>query len=479
MVNQRPPKLDTNVSGRTEGGLVGTRYGMPNMSQTMDEKRSQTMYVLEIEGEVPYVISKHYPDIIPTKHAEKIREATYRGRQNIDDFLARVIAKEAVNHHLEDSIYECIREDAGEESRSYVHPFMTSADSSENAKALMTRDGLRILITDVEGLRDGCLSIAVNWLDKGYLHMSSTHGADALPRYLGRRLVTEAYMLQAEAERFAYDLKNHVVGKLSGAVGDYHSMTAAGIDGPLIERECCNAWGIRPVVSEQDAPREHLAFVLSDVAVSGRTVANIVRWVKYLKNTARGELREEPDPGQTGSSAMPHKDGNPFVEERVIGFSYRLQANFDQILQTTAREDSRNLEGSALDRLVIPDTFVLFDYGVALAENVLLRIEPQPDNLKAGLERTYGAPTSERIRYKLINRGMPERPARTLSGSLARQAMLSKRPYVEMLLESPEVSQYLSEAETREFSDPEKYTGQSAEIIRKAHDELFGKSVLS
>ena len=37
----RPQKLDTNVSGKTEGALFGTRYGMPGMSSIMDEKRSQ------------------------------------------------------------------------------------------------------------------------------------------------------------------------------------------------------------------------------------------------------------------------------------------------------------------------------------------------------------------------------------------------------------------------------------------------------
>jgi len=62
------------------------------------------------------------------------------------------------------------------------------------------------------------------------------------------------------------------------------------------------------------------------------------------------------------------------------------------------RQDAQDLDVYALDRIKIPESFILLDYGNALAANVLLRVEPQPEKLKAGIWRTLGAPTSERIR---------------------------------------------------------------------------------
>ncbi|MBI2232536.1 MAG: hypothetical protein HYU56_01340 [Candidatus Aenigmarchaeota archaeon] len=476
----RPKKLDTNASGRTEGGLVGTRYGMPEMSKLMDDRFAITSTMLEVEGIVPYAISRRYPRLVPPEHAGRIQDVAYRIRAGgMDDFLGRVAEREAVTHHLEDSIFETLREEVGEAARPYVHIFLTSADSSETAKYLLLKKGLGILIRGTEELRDTCLGVATEWLKQGHLHMASTHGADALPEYLGRRLATEAYMLDSNANRLFYDSDNHVVGTLSGATGNFHPMRAAGIDGRLIEQECCGIWGLTPSVSLQDPPREHLAYIFADLAISGRTVANVLKWVKYLKNTARGELREEPDEGTIGSSAMPHKEGNPSVEERTVGLSYGLHGNFTAILETTSREDARHLEGSALDRIKIPESFIMLDYGNALAANVLLRVEPQPEKLKAGIWRTLGAPTSERIRYALINKGMPEKKARTLSGKLAREAMKSGRKYAHSLLEDPEVTRYLSREQIDEFANPENYTGDSKRIIEQAHEELFGKRLLA
>ncbi len=477
-MTERPRKLDTNVSGRTEGGLVGTRYGMPEMSRLMDDKFAIASTMLEIEGTVPYVISRRYPHLVPREHAERIRDVTYRIRtEGMDDFLRQVTEREAETHHLEDAIFETLRNEVGA-ARSYVHIYMTSADSSETAKYLLLKKGLGILIGGTEDLRDTCLDVAMEWLKQGHLHMASTHGADALPEHLGRRLATEADMLNFNANRLFYDSKKHVVGKLSGATGNFHPMIAAGIDGKLIEQECCDMWGLTPCISLQDPPREHLAYIFADLAISGRTVANVLKWIKYLKNTARAELREEPDEGTIGSSAMPHKEGNPSVEERTIGFSYGLHGNFTAILETASREDARHLEGSALDRIKIPESFILLDYGNSLAQNVLRRVEPQPKQLKAGIWRTWGAPTAERIRYELISRGMPEKKARTLSGKLAREAMKLGKNYSHSLLEDPEVTQYLSGEQIQEFANPENYTGDSKRIIEQAHQELFGKRLL-
>lgn len=474
-MRERPKKLDTNISGRTEGGLVGTRYGLPQMSQLMDEKRSLPIYMLIIEGDVPHVISKHCPHIVPPQYAKQIRTATYELTDRIDETLRAVDAQEAVTHHREDAIFDVLRDAAGSEARNYVHIFMTSADSSETAKNMWIRDGIKLLIPTVEGLRDTCLEVAKDWAQ--YVHMVSTHGADALPEYLGKRLAFEAYQLDDSVRRLFSDLKEHVVGKLSGATGNYHAMTAEGIDGIAIERECCDMWKLRQVVALQDPAREHIAYVMSDIATLGRTVASIMRWIKYLKNTARTELREPPDEGQKGSSAMPHKTGNPFIEERDIGFSYLLKGTAGEMLDTINREDARTLEGSAIDRIRIPEAFILIDNACGLAQNVLLRCEPQPEGLAAGVNRTYGATTSERVRYTLVRKGMEEREARKLTGSLARKAMLEKTSFAVVLLFDEKIRQYLTEREIGEFADPANYLGESGKIIERAHEELFGRRV--
>jgi len=473
----RPKKLDTNVSGRTEGALFGTRYGMPRMSSIMDEKRSQVKNMFEIEGTVPYIISVHYPSIVTPESAEVIRRATDKQyvNEHIDEILADIAKREAIKHHFEDCVFDRIRDDAGPEAARFVHIFLTSADSSETAKYLMCRDGLDEFIPNLEYLRDACLFYAKEWTK--YITTQSTHGADALPEHFGRRLVTEARALQENINELYKNRKKHVVGKLSGATGNYHPMESVGINGPLIEKECCDKWGIRPAkASLQDPQREYLAYIFSSLAITARTMANIMRWIKYNKNTARGELREPPDEGMTGSSAMPQKDPNPYIEERVIGFANMMSKISSTFTDSADREDARNLEASALDRELIPKSFIAVDYGAALAVNVLERVVPQPDKINEGLHRSFDTTTSENIRYQLGLKRMKDREARKLSGDLARQAAATKKPYREVLTGDARVREFLSEGEIDRFSNPINYTGRSMPIIEEAYDELFGKT---
>jgi len=472
-----PEKLDTDVSGRTEGPLIGTRYGMPKMSNIMDEKRSQVIYMFEIEGTVPAVISNHYPDIVIPHSAEIIYRATNREYVNahIDEILQDVTRREAIKHHREDCIFDNIRETVGPEAASFVHLFLTSADSSETAKYLMDRDGLEELIPNLEYLRDACLFYAKEWTK--YITTQSTHGADAVPEYFGRRLATEARALQLNINELYRDRKLHVVGKLSGATGNYHPMVSRGVDGKMIEKECCDIWEVIPAkASLQDPTREYLAYIISHLAISARTIANITRWIKYNKNTARGELREPRDEGMAGSSAMPHKDPNPYVEERVIGFANMISKISSTITDSADREDARNLEASALDRKLIPESFIIVDYGAALAVNVLERLVPQPDKIRKSLHRVHDTTTSENIRYQLVGKGMPDREARKLSGDLARQAVATNTPYRKVLEGDEKVREFLSEKEIGILANPRNYTGDSKEIIEEAYEELFGKT---
>ncbi len=473
----RPQKLDTNVSGKTEGALFGTRYGMPGMSSIMDEKRSQVKNMFEIEGTVPYIISVHYPSIVTPESAEVIRRATNKKyvNEHIDEILADIAKREAIKHHFEDCIFDRIRDDAGPEAARFVHIFLTSADSSETAKYLMCRDGLDELIPNLEYLRDACLFYAKEWTK--YITTQSTHGADALPEHFGRRLATEARALQENINELYKNRKKHVVGKLSGATGNYHPMESVGINGPLIEKECCDKWDIRPAkASVQDPQREHLAYIITSLTITASTIASILKWVKYNRNTARGELREPPDEGMAGSSAMPQKDPNTFIEERCEGFSDDMVGNAVTILNGLIREDARTLRPSATDRRIIPEAFIAVDYGAALAVNVLERVVPQPDKINEGLHRSFDTTTSENIRYQLGINGMKDREARKLSGDLARQAVITKTPYREVLKGDARLREFLSEGEIDRFSNPINYTGRSMAIIEEAYDELFGKT---
>ncbi len=75
--------------------------------------------------------------------------------------------------------------------------------------------------------------------------------------------------------------------------------------------------------STQIVQRDRHAFLLAVIAGIGGTLEKMATEIRHLQRTEVGEAEEPFDPGNQGSSAMPHKR-NPHASERISGLARLL-----------------------------------------------------------------------------------------------------------------------------------------------------------
>jgi adenylosuccinate lyase len=278
------------------------RYTRPEMAKIWDiEHRTQKW--LEVELAVCDGLAEY--GYIPREAAQTIRE-----RARFD--LKRMAELEKETRHDVMAFVRNVEENVGPEGR-YVHYGITSYDVVDTALALLLRDSCDQLLARARRLAEVIARLA-----KEYKHtpmIGRTHGIHAEPITFGFKLAGWYDEMQRNLQRLQFAREMVSVGKVSGAVGIH-----ANVD-PRVEEYVCAKLGLKPApASTQIISRDVHATYLSTLSI---LAASLERFATELRNLQRTEILEVQEyfaPGQTGSSAMPHKR-NPWNCETVSGLA--------------------------------------------------------------------------------------------------------------------------------------------------------------
>jgi adenylosuccinate lyase len=134
-----------------------------------------------------------------------------------------------------------------------------------------------------------------------------------------------------------------------------------------------------------------------------------------------GEAVEGFGEGQKGSSAMPHKR-NPVLCERVCGLSRLVRANALAAAENVALWHERDISHSSVERVIIPDSFIVVDYILGTFIDVMKTLEVRPAKMAENLEKSKDMIFSQRVMLELTRRGMKRDEAYGLVQSLAKEA---------------------------------------------------------
>ena len=124
------------------------------------------------------------------------------------------------------------------------------------------------------------------------------------------------------------------------------------------------------------------------------------------------------------------------------------------------------------------------DHCIRRLSNISYWIGIREDRCKERVQRSYGVVTSQLVMTYLTDKRKTSNPmtreeAHDLMGELATKAWESKTPFIDLLLQSQEVTSRLDEATLREITDPLKYVGQSKEIVKLVADKYYKKKTLA
>jgi adenylosuccinate lyase len=403
------------------------RYTRPEMAKIWDiEHRTQKW--LEVELAVCDGLAEY--GYIPREAAQTIRE-----RARFD--LKRMAELEKETRHDVMAFVRNVEENVGPEGR-YVHYGITSYDVVDTALALLLRDSCDQLLARARRLAEVIARLA-----KEYKHtpmIGRTHGIHAEPITFGFKLAGWYDEMQRNLQRLQFAREMVSVGKVSGAVGIH-----ANVD-PRVEEYVCAKLGLKPApASTQIISRDVHATYLSTLSI---LAASLERFATELRNLQRTEILEVQEyfaPGQTGSSAMPHKR-NPWNCETVSGLARVVRGYLIPALENIATWHERDLSNSSVERVILPDATILVDWMLWKLTDILEHLAVFPENMKRNMEKFGGLVFSEHVMLALVSKGLSREQAYKLVQRNAAKAW-EGADFQQSLKQDEEVRRVLSEEE--------------------------------
>ena len=261
------------------------RYSRPAMKKVWSDENKFSRWL-----EVEIAVCEAWAELgaVPRNAVPKIKLA----RVNIKRMNA--ILKDT--HHDMTAFLGAVGESLGKESR-FVHLGLTSSDVMDTALSLQMVEASELLAAGIKELISVLAVKAIEY--KSTPIIGRTHGIHAEPTSFGLKLALWFEEMNRNRQRLNEAWRAIAVGKISGAVGTYATLS------PELEEKVCAKLGIAPApVSSQIIQRDrHAQFVTTLAVIAG----SLEKFATEIRGLQRTELSyhardEQPETGRDRSS---------------------------------------------------------------------------------------------------------------------------------------------------------------------------------
>ncbi|MFA5316499.1 MAG: adenylosuccinate lyase [Dehalococcoidales bacterium] len=423
------------------------RYTRPPMKKVWSDESKFNKWL-----EVEISVCEAWADLgtIPRSAIPKIKLA----RVNLKH-MAKILKE---THHDMTAFLAAVAESLGPESR-FIHLGLTSSDVMDTALSLQLIEAADILDQDIKELITVLTEKAIE--HKYTVMAGRTHGIHAEPTSFGLKLALWLEEMKRNRRRLADAKKGIAVGKISGAVGTYATLS------PEIEEITCRKLKLEPApISNQVLQRDRHAQFVTTLAIIGASLEKFATEIRHLQRTEVHEVEEFFAVGQTGSSAMPHKR-NPELSERICGFARLLRGYALTSLENIALWHERDISHSSAERIILPDACILLDYDLSLFTAILKGLKVNSRRMKQNLKLSRGLIFSQRVMLALIDRGMSRDQAYKLVQRNAMKAWDRNRNLPSLLKADKEVTSMLSSGDLDALFDEQYYLRHVNELFQR------------
>ena len=413
------------------------RYSRPKMKKVWSDKNKFEKWL-----QVEIAVCEAWAEVgrIPKSAIPRIKKAYVNF-----DRMAEIFK---VTHHDVTAFVNSVSETIGEESR-YIHLGLTSSDIMDTAQALQLKEAAGLLEERVTALIKVLEAKAV--AHKDTIMIGRTHGVHAEPITFGLKMALWAQEMKRNLHRLQEAEKMVSVGKISGAVGTYATVT------PEIEELTCARLGLEAApISNQIIQRDRHAQLVSTLAVIGGSLEKFATEIRALQRTEVLEAEEPFSSGQTGSSAMPHKR-NPELCERVCGLSRLLRGHAVTSLENIALWHERDISHSSNERIILADSCLALDYMLDIFTGVMEGLQVYPDNMQRNLEITQGLVFSQNVMLALVGKGLSRQRAYELTQRNALKAWKTRTQFLKLLKQDSDVMKHLTGRELASIFDYSRF----------------------
>ncbi|MFC1904733.1 adenylosuccinate lyase [Chloroflexota bacterium] len=423
------------------------RYSRPQMKRVWSDENKFNKW-LEVEIAVCEAWAKL--GVIPREAVPKIKLA----RVNLKRM--EEILKET--HHDVTAFLGAVAESLGSESR-FVHLGLTSSDVIDTALSLQLVEATEILSQDIKELISVLARKAIE--HKYTLAIGRTHGIHAEPTSFGLKLALWTEEMKRNKLRLNEAQKAIAVGKISGAVGTYATLS------PELEQKTCAKLGLTPApVSSQVLQRDRHAQFVTTLAIISSSLEKFATEIRGLQRTEVREVEEPFSAGQTGSSAMPHKR-NPELCERISGLARLVRGYALTSMENIALWHERDISHSSTERIILPDACFTLDYTLSLFTSVMSGLQVNRQRMKQNVDATKGLVYSQRVMLALIDKGLSRQKAYELVQRHAMKAWRGNKNFLSLLKSDSEVVATLPQSELEPLLDNQYYLRHVDEIFQR------------
>ena len=395
----------------------------------------------------------------------------------IDDIdLSRIAARERVTRHDVKARIEEFNALAGHQD---VHKGMTSRDLTENVEQLQARQALEII-------RDRCVATLARLGRLAVEHAElvitgRTHNVAAQATTLGKRFATAAEELLVAFDRITELLERYPLRGIKGPVGTSQDMLdlLGGDAGRLaeLERRVARHLGFDRLMTSvgQVYPRSLDHDVVSALVQVGAGPSSLATTLRLM---AGHELVSEGfQPGQVGSSAMPHKM-NTRSCERVNGLSVILRGYASMTAELAGGQwNEGDVSDSVVRRVALPGAFFALDGLFETFLTVLDELRAFPAVIGRELDRYLPFLATTKVLMAAVKAGVGRETAHEAIRRHAIDVAAALREHggdrndlLDRLADDP-VLRTSRESIERTISTPFEFTGaastQIAEIVSK------------
>jgi adenylosuccinate lyase len=274
--------------------------------------------------------------------------------------LASIAEREEITRHDVKARIEEFNALAGFE---HIHKGMTSRDLSENVEQVQIRSSLKIIRDRVITTLVQFAQLATQYADQAIA--GRTHNVAAQVTTLGKRFATAANELLVAYQRIDELINRYPLRGIKGPVGtsqDMLDLLGGDVDKlQELERRTAEHLGFAHVLvsTGQVYPRSLDLDVVTALAQVAAAPSNLATSIRLM---AGHELVTEGfQPGQVGSSAMPHKM-NTRSCERVNGLAVIIRGYVSMIGEVAGDQwNEGDVSCSVVRRVALPDAFFALD----------------------------------------------------------------------------------------------------------------------
>ncbi len=353
-----------------------------------------------------------------------------------------------------------VAETVGPDSR-YIHLGMTSSDVLDTALAVQMVQAADLILEGLSGCRDILRMRAEETRDM--IMMGRSHGVHAESTTFGLKMALWYEELGRAKERIVKARDTVAVGKLSGAVGTYATLS------PEVESYVCEKLDLTPAkVATQVIQRDRHAEYISAMAIAASSIEKFAVEIRHLQRTEVGEVSEPFTKGQKGSSAMPHKK-NPILSENLTGLSRLLRGYCLTAMENIPLWHERDISHSSAERVIIPDATIVLDFMIQRFAGMMEGLVVYPERMKANMEISGGTTYSQKLLLALVDSGISREDAYAIVQRIAHSSLDSDESFKDQVKKDPEVvSQLDAEALAMVFGPADLLSG-----VKFVFDRVF------